>query len=146
MERRLCIPYSGEGKLGSSVSNPLGLLDLRPRPSGQKKGCGEFLRASRKQLPLAAARSSRFLRKAGMVADYKTLESPEQKAFWGSWIRIISGSQNCLPVKKVPKKPQNLPWCRKLALWLYPVPISRLRQPGAEASSASAFHLRNSAG
>lgn len=116
LERRLCIPYSGEGRHGSSISNPLGLLDLQPRPSGQKKGCGEFLRASRKQLPLAAARSSRFLRKAEMVADYKTLQSLEQKAFWGSWIRIISGSQNSLAVKKVPKNPKNLSRRRKLSL------------------------------
>ena len=129
LERGLCIPSSGQGGRGSRISNPPGLCDLRPCPPGQKKGClpraGTFLKET---LLWAAARSSPYvLRKAVVVAACKAPQSPGPELLWESWIRIPSGSQNSLPVKKFPKNAQNLPLAQRLALWLLPVPISRLR-------------------
>lgn len=69
LERGSCILCSRKGGCESSMSNPLGLLNLQPRPPALETGFGEFSPAARRQQPRAAARSlPGSLRKAGEEA------------------------------------------------------------------------------
>lgn len=123
---------------------PQDSLTSDPALLARRGDCGLLLAALEETAaPGRCALLALFCAQSGSGGVLQSLKSPGPELLWGSWVKIPRGSQNSLPVRKVPKNAQNLAWRRKLALRL---PTSACPPLETKLSPAYAFYLRATAG